>query len=76
MMQNLIALAIVGVTAVWLVRHFARVAKSGSCGSGCDSAKGNRQGKKAPRRALKQTPLVPPEQIGLPPSSGESPVDD
>ena len=63
-MQDVIAVGIVVVTSWWLFRHFARVAKSGKCG-GCDHAQ-DAPGAARPDRGLKRTPLVPPEQIGMP----------
>ncbi len=74
MLQDLIALAIVSVTAVWLIRHFVRMAKSGGCGSGCDCAQDTKS-TAISDRGLKQTPLITPEQVGLPPPGQRDPVD-
>jgi len=64
--QDIIAIGIVLAAVVWTVRRFVRASKSTGCQCGCSHQTGSSAGSHQDRTGLRQTPLLRPDQIGLP----------
>jgi len=64
--QDIIAIGIVLAAVLWIVRRFVRASKSSGCRCGCTPQTGPSAASRRDRTGLKQTPLVRPDQIGLP----------
>ncbi len=66
--QDIIAIGIVVAATAWCFRRLRRATKAGGCNCGCGHQAGTAPSGLDDRRGLKRVPLLPPDQIGLPPT--------